>query len=402
MRKVLLGACARRGLADAPLRPSRRSLCSIPLPFDALTGGVPQRLSRRKMLRQSMDLRLPEEAYPAARAIRRTIHAHLGPTNSGKTHAALNALRVADSGVYCGPLRLLAWEVHDRLSSDGLPCILRTGQEVSEPEGGSEHTSCTIEMASVRQVVDVAVIDEIQMLSHPDRGWAWSRAFFGLPACEVHVCGSADALELIQALAEACGDVLVIHTYERLTPLTVAPSSLGGDLSHVRPGDCVVAFSRREIFGLKQLVEERTGLACGVVYGSLPPETRREQARRFNDPAASQQVLIASDAIGMGLNLNIQRIVFASAHKFDGVKVRPLEPTEVKQIGGRAGRYRTQFAIGEVTALHEADLHVLRRAMDAPLAPIRQSGLSPKCEPRPRTPLARPRAFAHPPACGHR
>jgi ATP-dependent RNA helicase SUPV3L1/SUV3 len=97
----------------------------------------------------------------------------------------------------------------------------------------------------------------------------------------------------------------------------------------------VVAFSRREIFQLKQKVEEATGLRCGVVYGSLPPETRREQAKRFNDPAEAEEVLVASDAIGMGLNLNIQRVVFASLAKYDGEQVRPLEPTEVKQIAGR-------------------------------------------------------------------
>ena len=189
------------------------------------------------MLSTAMDLRRPEEAYPAARAMRRTIHAHLGPTNSGKTHAALEALRAAKSGVYCGPLRLLAWEIHDQLSSAGVPCELRTGQEVRTPEGGSEHTSCTVEMVSLRRAVEVGVVDEIQMLSHPERGWAWSRAVFGLPAQALHVCGSDDALPLLEALVEACDDALVVHRYERLTPLELASRSLGGDLSKVRPGD---------------------------------------------------------------------------------------------------------------------------------------------------------------------
>ena len=211
---------------------------NVPLPFDEVPlRALPQPTSRRKMLSTAMDLRRPEEAYPAARAMRRTIHAHLGPTNSGKTHAALEALRAAKSGVYCGPLRLLAWEIHDQLSSAGVPCELRTGQEVRTPEGGSEHTSCTVEMVSLRRAVEVGVVDEIQMLSHPERGWAWSRAVFGLPAQALHVCGSDDALPLLEALVEACDDALVVHRYERLTPLELASRSLGGDLSKVRPGD---------------------------------------------------------------------------------------------------------------------------------------------------------------------
>lgn len=219
-------------------RIGRRFCSSLPLPLDGvLMAHSRPPVSRRSMLKRSMDLRLPEEAYPAARAMRRTIHAHLGPTNSGKTHSALEALRAARSGVYCGPLRLLAWEIHDRLSSGGVPCELRTGQEVHEPEGGSEHTSCTIEMVSLQRLVDVGVVDEIQMLSHPERGWAWSRALFGLPAESLHVCGSADSLPLIEGLVEACGDALVVHTYKRLTPLQVASRSLGGDLSRVRPSD---------------------------------------------------------------------------------------------------------------------------------------------------------------------
>ena len=401
----------------------RRAFCTLSLPLEGTPLPIPAR-TRRKLLKQSMDLRDPEQAYPLARSMRRTVHAHLGPTNSGKTHSALQALRTARSGVYCGPLRLLAWEVHDRLSNAGLLCNLRTGQEIREPEGGAWHTSCTIEMAGINRPIDVAVVDEIQMLTHPERGWAWSRALLGLPSDIVHVCGSADALPLLEQLVEACEDELIVHTYERLSPLSVSRHSLDGDLSRIQPGDCLVAFSRREIFSLKQRVEEASGLECCMVYGSLPPETRSAQAKDFNDPGTSSQVLVASDAIGMGLNLNIQRIVFSSLHKFDGMQVRrarrrthseraiayhrsaslspsptssgppvsaspdpvvrsqvrPLQPTEVMQIAGRAGRYGTAYAAGEVTCLHQSDLPMLRRAMDTTLQPLKKSGLAPTFE----------------------
>ena len=349
--------------------------------------------------------------------MQRTVHAHVGPTNSGKTHSALASLRASQSGVYCGPLRLLAWEVHDRLSTDGVPCTLRTGQETREV-AGAEHTACTIEMCALHRPVAVGVLDEIQMLHHPERGWAWSRALLGLPAEELHVCGSADALPLLRSLVETCGDELIEHSYERLTPLHCASAALDGDLRRVRAGDCLVAFSRREIYQLKAAVEEATQLTCGVVYGSLPPETRREQARLFNDPDAPEEVLVASDAVrraqprthlsksieplsarshradpgacvacgggsqvGMGLNLNIQRVVFASLSKFDGTSVRPLEPTMVKQIAGRAGRYNSRYgASGEVTCLRRGDLPQLRRALAEPLPSLQTAGLAPTFE----------------------
>ena len=206
-----------------------------------------------------------------------------GRPTAARRRPAIEALRAAESGVYCGPLRLLAWEIHDRLGSLGVPCTLRTGQETREVVG-AQHTSCTIEMCALHEPLDVGVLDEIQMLSHPERGWAWSRALLGLPARELHVCGSADALPLLRTLVERCGDKLVLHEYERLTPLDVSEGSLRGDLRQVEAGDCVVAFSRREIFQLKQQVEVDTGLKCGVIYGSLPPETRREQAQHQPTP----------------------------------------------------------------------------------------------------------------------
>lgn len=236
--------------------------------------------------------------FPIARAQPRTVHAHCGPTNSGKTHAALEALCSARSGVYCGPLRLLAWEVHDRLNARGLPCSLRTGQEtIAIPD--ASHTACTVEMASLSSSIDIAVLDEIQMISHAERGWAWSRALLGLPAAEVHVCGSADALPLLRRLVDACGDELVEHSYERLSPLHVLPHSLSSSLASVRHGDCVVAFSRRELYELKGKLEQSSGQRCAIVYGSLPPEIRQAQASLFNGPG-EPNVLVASDAIGMG------------------------------------------------------------------------------------------------------
>jgi ATP-dependent RNA helicase SUPV3L1/SUV3 len=162
--------------------------------------------------------------------------------------------------------------------------------------------SCTVEMAPLNTRMEVAVIDEIQMINHPDRGWAWTQAFLGLQAKEIHLCGEARAVPLIRELCALIGDKVHVHEYERLTPLKVASKSLGS-LSKLEKGDCVVSFSVIGIHALRKAIEKKTGRKCAIVYGSLPPETRAQQARLFNDPDNDYDFLVASDAIGMGLNL---------------------------------------------------------------------------------------------------
>jgi ATP-dependent RNA helicase SUPV3L1/SUV3 len=310
-----------------------------------LINSVPQStLDQISYLYSAADISYPADLYPKARSMRRKVIMHVGPTNSGKTHMALRALAAAKTGVYSGPLRLLAHEIWDRLNkgqivplgmdpdADSEPdsstnmdiieervsrptmrkegkakyareCNLRTGEEfriVSEDAG---LVSCTVEMTSFTIPVEVAVVDEIQMLADPDRGAAWTAALLGLPAEELHLCGEEVAVPIVQALLRDTDDELFINRYERLTPLTVQDESLEGEFRRVQKGDCLVAFSRSGIFALKRKVEESTGLRCAVAYGRLPPEIRAEQAALFNDPNSGYDVMIGSDAIGMGINL---------------------------------------------------------------------------------------------------
>lgn len=288
------------------------------------------------------DLRYPAEWYPATRQVPRIVHMHVGPTNSGKTYHALKRLEEAQSGIYLGPLRLLAHEVYTRLNAKGKPCALVTGEEQRMP--GKERASmfsCTVEMAPLNTPFEVAVIDEIQMINHRERGWAWSQAFLGLQASEIHLCGEARTVPLMRELCALVGDEVHIHEYERLTPLQVEPRSLRGRLSNLQKGDCIVAFTVLGIHALRREIEKSTGKKCAIVYGSLPPETRAQQARLFNDPDNDYDFLVASDAIGMGLNLAIKRVIFESTIKNNGVSYVPLQISEVKQIAGRAGRYKT-------------------------------------------------------------
>jgi len=273
----------------------------------------------------------PADEYPLARKMHRKIIMHVGPTNSGKTHHALRVLAAAKSGVYAGPLRLLAHEIWDRLNTGriiplgidppssgsgtltptrGDPkyarlCNMLTGEERRVVDPDAKLLSCTVEMLSFYRRIDVAVIDEVQMISDPERGNGWVSAILGIPAYEIHLCGEETAVPVVQALLQHTGDEVVVRRYERLTPLVVEEKSLDGDLTKIRKGDCIVTFSRSNIFALKKAVEGTTGMKCAIVYGRLPPEVRSEQATLFNDPTSGYDVLIGSDAIGMGLNLYV-------------------------------------------------------------------------------------------------
>lgn len=265
-----------------------------------------RRLSKSAVADQAKlaDLRYPADWYPATRAIHRTIHLHVGPTNSGKTYHALKRLEKAKSGIYAGPLRLLAHEVYTRLNAKGIPCHLITGDERVIKEGGvMSMVSCTVEMVAINEDMDVAVIDEIQMIGNKERGWAWTQALLGVKAKEVHLCGETRTVPLIRELAKLMGDKLEIHQYERLSPLETMPESLKGDLKNIKKGDCIVVFSKKGIHEMRIAIEKATNKRVAIIYGDLPPETRAQQARLFNDPDNDYDFLVASDAIGMGLNL---------------------------------------------------------------------------------------------------
>ncbi|GBQ84967.1 RNA helicase [Gluconacetobacter johannae DSM 13595] len=271
--------------------------------------------------------------FKTARALKRRITLVTGPTNSGKSHTALDALARAESGMALAPLRLLAHEFREALTARGVPTSLATGEErIDVP--GSRHLAATVEMCPLHNPVDVAVIDEAQMLTDPDRGAAWTAAIMGAPARHLFVLGAPDCIPMVRRIAELCGDPLDEVHLERKGPLVTAPDPVR--LQDLRPHDALIAFSRREVLDLRAALLAR-GRRVAVVYGALSPEVRRAEAQRFNSGAAD--ILIATDAIGMGLNLTIRRVIFTALRKFDGTQTRDLNAQEVKQIGGRAGRY---------------------------------------------------------------
>ncbi|XP_023684817.1 ATP-dependent RNA helicase SUPV3L1, mitochondrial isoform X2 [Paramormyrops kingsleyae] len=238
-------------------------------------------------------------------------------------------------------------------------------------------------MSSVTSPYEVAVIDEIQMIRDPSRGWAWTRALLGLCANEIHVCGEAAAVCFIRELMYTTGEEVEVRSYERLTPFSLMDHAVES-LDNLRPGDCIVCFSKNDIYSISRQVEAR-GLECAVIYGSLPPGTKLSQAKKFNDPADPCKILVATDAIGMGLNLSIRRIIFNSLLKPSvnekGEKdMDTISTSQALQIAGRAGRFSSAFQEGEVTTMHRDDLPMLKEIMSRPVDPVEMAGLHPTAE----------------------
>ena len=325
-------------------------------------------LARQKKLHSALLNAIPEhyrDLYPLARAMKRRFILHLGPTNSGKTYEGVHRLRGARNGIYLGPLRLLAAEQFESLNMADVPCSLVTGEEqIRVPF--SRVQSSTVEMADLKAHYDVAVIDECQMIADRDRGGAWTAAILGLCADEIHACASPDAEGLLTQMIQDCGDELSIVRHERMTPLEVEKEGFQFP-SSVRPGDALIVFSKARVHAVAAELKNK-GYRVSLIYGALPPDVRRDQAERFH--RGDTDVVVSTDAIAMGMNLPIERVVFLESEKYDGDITRTLTDAEIKQIAGRAGRYGI-YDIGYVNAFGFKGL--VARALKKPLYPLTEA-----------------------------
>ena len=324
-------------------------------------------LETLEVLTSELAFRGYPDSFETARQLQRSVTLYVGAPNSGKTHAAFERLALAHSGAYLAPLRLLALEGRDRLAARGVACSLLTGEE-NVPAPGARVVSSTIEMVGISRPVEVAVIDEAQMIFDPSRGWAWTQAIVGVPANEVIVICSSYAVPAIQNLLGLCGERCELRRFERKQH--VQPLAKAVPIQDLMLGDAVVAFSRRDVLQLRDRIGA-AGHPVSVIYGALPPEVRRREAERFATGAS--HIMVATDAIGMGLNLPIRRVLFSTLTKFDGQGDRALDASEVHQIAGRAGRYGMHEE-GFVGVLDEAEPEALRSLKEllakAPRAPV--------------------------------
>ena len=292
----------------------------------------------------------PLDEYPEARFMKRHFYLHVGETNTGKTYSSIQRLMEVQTGVYLAPLRLLALEIQDKLNSENVPCSLLTGEEEDIiPYAG--HVASTIEKLQTGTEYDVCVIDEAQMISDNQRGWAWTRAIIGVLSPEVHVCMAPEALDVIIKLIEECNDTYEVIEHKRDTELIFEDKSF--DLNKdVKKGDALVVFGKRKALAVcAELLNKK--IKTSIIYGSLPYSTRKKQFDRFL--SGETEVIVCTDAIGMGVNLPIKRIVFLETRKYDGISLRRLNVPEIKQIAGRAGR-RGIYNKGYVAAANDTNL----------------------------------------------
>ncbi|MGF7535414.1 helicase-related protein [Bacillus mexicanus] len=275
----------------------------------------------------------PKNDYPLARSIKRKFIIHSGPTNAGKTYESLEKLKMNETGIYLAPLRLLAVEVFEKLNMEEVPCSLKTGEEEIEVPF-STHIASTIEKADFDTCYDLAIIDEGQLIGDPIRGASWTRAVLGLFAKEIHICCSVNAVPILKKIITDCGDEVEVIKHNRNTPLIFEKENFSFP-EDVKQGDALIVFTRNKALEVASILS-KVNIKASVIYGNLPPGTRRKQVKQFID--GDTKVVVSTDAIGMGINLPIKRIVFLETEKFDGNSPRELIDQEVKQISGRAGR----------------------------------------------------------------
>jgi ATP-dependent RNA helicase SUPV3L1/SUV3 len=288
----------------------------------------PSRGQRRQRREAHFRVPEPEIVLPYRRVEPETVVAHVGPTNSGKTHSALQFLAETGRGVFAAPLRMLAQEAHRRLSA-------QLGEEKVGLVTGEERVNerapiicCTAEMAPLSG--EVLVLDEVQWADDSERGSAWTRLLLAGEYKHVLLLGAVEALPLIQnAFPEA-----EVRFFERKAPLdwTGAVS-----FQSLKPGTVVVAFSRRAVLALAGELNRRQPGRVAVLYGAMPLQSRRLEIERFMSGQAD--VCCATDVLGHGVNLPCETLLFAESQKFDGEERRDLHAWEIAQIAGRAGRF---------------------------------------------------------------
>ena len=258
------------------------------------------------------------------------VKAVLGPTNTGKTHLAMERLLAHSSGIIGFPLRLLARENYDKMVArkGARHVALITGEEkILPPE--ARWFSCTVEAMPLDRKAEFVAVDEIQLCADPDRGHVFTERL-------LHARGMVETMflgaETIRPLLKRLIPQAEIETRPRLSQLSHAGPV---KLTKLPPRSAVVAFSAGEVYAIAELIRRRRG-GCAVVMGRLSPRTRNAQVALYQEKEVD--FLVATDAIGMGLNMDVDHVAFARLSKFDGHRPRRLTAPEVAQIGGRAGR----------------------------------------------------------------
>ena len=299
------------------------------------------------------------DLFHEARKLRRHFVIHVGGTNTGKTHDAMAALANAPSGVYLCPLRMLAYEGRTVIQGYGVPCSFATGEE-KEIDPEATHISETIGMLDFDRRYDMAVIDECQLISGED-GSLYTNAILGVAAPVVQVCCAWSGLDITRRLIELCGDDYEQIDHHRASELKFEEEPYRGP----RKNDAYIVFSRLGAYEMAAWLEKH-GMHPSIVYGKLPYEVKMEEARKFE--SGDTDCLVATDAIAIGQNYNIERIVFRDIVKHINRQEVRLDSQTVKQVAGRAGRFG-RFPVGYVNTFEAGDRDEIRTKLEVPDTP---------------------------------
>ena len=293
----------------------------------------------------------------------RNVTAVLGPTNTGKTHLAIERMLGHDSGLIGLPLRLLAREVYDKIAAraGAASVALITGEEKIKPERPRYYV-CTVEAMPRSTDVDFLAIDEVQLAADPERGHVFTDRL-------LHARGQQETLLLgAQTMRDAIGDLIPGANFisrPRLSKLTYAGEK---KITRLPPRTALVAFSASEVYAIAELIRRQRGGAA-VVLGALSPRTRNAQVALYQ--SGDVDFLVATDAIGMGLNLNVDHVAFAGTRKWDGQVHRELTPGELGQIAGRAGRHMNDGTFGVTGAVEAFSSDVIDRLETHTFEPVK-------------------------------
>jgi len=270
--------------------------------------------------------------------IKNKITAVLGPTNTGKTHLAIETMLSFDSGMIGFPLRLLAREVYDkvikRTTLDKVALI--TGEEKIIPPN-AKYYLCTVESMPIDKQLDFVGVDEIQMCADHERGHIFTDRLLNMRGNKLTMLMGSNTIKNIISKLE--GDIEFINR-NRLSKLSYAGHK---KISRIQRKTAIIAFSAEEVYAIAELLRRQKGGAA-IVMGSLSPKTRNAQVELYQ--SGDVDFLVATDAIGMGINMDLDHIYFSNLKKFDGKKLRKLNLSEIGQIAGRAGRYLNDGSFG--------------------------------------------------------
>ena len=293
------------------------------------------------------------------------IVAVLGPTNTGKTHYAIERMLAHRTGIIGLPLRLLAREVYDKIVTLRGPSVvaLVTGEERIVPPR-AKYWVCTVEAMPEGMGCDFLAVDEIQLCADPERGHVFTDRL--LRARGLHETLFMGAETMRKAIAALVPSADFMHR-ERFSELSYSGQK---KISRMPERSAIVSFSVDNVYGIAELLRRQKGGAA-VVMGALSPRTRNAQVEMYQN--GDVDYLVATDAIGMGLNLDVNHVAFSATSKFDGNRMRPLLPTELAQIAGRAGRHMNNGSFGvtgEAAPLQDELVEAITENRFAPLTKL--------------------------------